>query len=449
MKKLKKDRLFFEIREFFLKNLDLQRPLLLAFSGGVDSSTLLNLLLEFRKEEKNFDIHLAHVDHNLRKNSTQEALLLQDFAKKNELTFHLKTLPKFLMKNNLEDRFRDLRYEFFFWLMKKWNFQALLLAHHADDLAETVLKRVLEGSHLVHLRTLERVSYRENVKILRPLLDFTKNEIRSYAKEKKLFFIEDETNHTSEFLRGRMRKEILPYLKEKFGKEVCQNLVVLSQRAAELNSYLDQKILSFEKMLKEGPLGFYLDVRLLSSLDPFEIKHLIIKVLKKNGSGFSRKMIEVSLELILKKKLGTLMTAKGGIYLHYPYLFFTKDLSKFSFDPSVLKEGIQRIGPLEILVKKVDSSERIATSWFDLWEEGSSILVPYKEFQLTVSKKGERGYQFFKKRWSQNSVPFFLRSLIPLIKDREGNFYNFLIPNKTKLNNKDNCIFIKIAINKQ
>lgn len=207
---------------------DQKSPLLLGFSGGPDSKALLYSLLECGVKP-----HLAHVDHGWREESFKEAEELRREAEK-------LGCPFFTTRLNLEkteDAARRGRLAFFKSIYK--DYQALLLAHQADDLAETVLKRIFEGAHLSNLGGMEEASEQEGMTLWRPFLKLRKKDILDYLEKSP--FIVDATNFDPKYLRSRMRLEIMPLLTEKFGKEIVENLTLLSERSYELKKYLDGK----------------------------------------------------------------------------------------------------------------------------------------------------------------------------------------------------------------
>lgn len=136
-------------KEFLFVHWDRKKPLLLGYSGGPDSKALLYALLECDARP-----HLAHVDHGWREESRAEAEECRAEAIKLGLPFH--TIRLDIPKK--EDAARIARFSFFQSLYRTGPFQALLLAHQADDLAETVLKRTLEGAHLAFLGGMEAAS---------------------------------------------------------------------------------------------------------------------------------------------------------------------------------------------------------------------------------------------------------------------------------------------------
>ena len=145
------------LNNFLLKYNLKDKKILLAFSSGSDSRALFELLLKL-KDKFNFELHLAHIDHSYRKDSEAESLMLKKEMQEKNIFFHLKKID---IKNfkNLEDKFRIERYNFFEELYFKNNFDALLLAHHKNDLAETVLKRLFEGASIFNLTAMKEENF--------------------------------------------------------------------------------------------------------------------------------------------------------------------------------------------------------------------------------------------------------------------------------------------------
>ena len=210
---------------FLRKYWNQESPLLLGFSGGPDSMALLHLLLQMK-----LPLHLAHVDHGMREESSGEAKKIAEYAKKLGLPFHLRTL-RGMTGANLEERFREERRQFFRELCGEYSFQAVLLAHHADDQAEVVLKRILEGARIYNIGGMAPLEEQDGVHFWRPLLGLRKEILLNVLKKKEIGFFEDKTNKNLHYLRARMREAIFPFLEEKFGKQVRNSLCRLGEEA--------------------------------------------------------------------------------------------------------------------------------------------------------------------------------------------------------------------------
>lgn len=212
-----KDRVLQVVRDFLFRT-EPKGPLIVGFSGGADSTALVHLLQEAERFYP-MDLRLVHIDHGWRDESYDEATLLQK-----EYSVHVERIEG-VSGANLEEKFREKRLEILARLYKEWGAGALMLAHHADDQAETVLKRVLEGSSALHGLLPDRKLL--GMRVLRPLLTVTKERLVRWLQERGIGFLEDPTNEDTHYLRARMRKEIIPFLEASFGKGIRKNLCKL------------------------------------------------------------------------------------------------------------------------------------------------------------------------------------------------------------------------------
>jgi tRNA(Ile)-lysidine synthase len=292
--------MFSALHSFLLHHYDPEKPLLLGFSGGPDSLALLHLLLAFRKEHP-LNLHLAHVDHGWRSESGEEADQLQQEAIRLGLPFHLKRLSPSHFSGNLEAACRRERRRFFRELTLEHRFQAVLLAHHSDDQAETVLKFILEGRELPFLGGIAAVASEEELTLWRPLLSTTKKEIEQYLARLALSPIRDSTNLDPRFLRGRFRTAIIPQLSETFGKEVSGSLCRLGEEAQQLRSYLEEKIAPCLAKAVEGVQGLQLDLSPFMPMARLELKLVIRTLAERQGIFLSRESIATAIELVEKR----------------------------------------------------------------------------------------------------------------------------------------------------
>lgn len=259
-------------------------PLLLAFSGGSDSLALAHLLCE-----RGVKLHLAHFDHGWREKSGEEALSLAQIAKEMGLPFFTERSSE---PDLSEEGARKQRYAFLHKCFRSHCYQALVLAHHADDQAETVLKRLLEGAHFHKMQAMRPIARSgEGIPLWRPLLQATKEEILSYIERKALTPLVDPTNEDKRYLRVRMRREILPYLRERFGKNIGPPLARLSELGAQLSEYLEGKTREFEFV--EGPDGLQCD---LAGAHPVEINYILSQAPFPTPSHHSLKKIYKAVE---------------------------------------------------------------------------------------------------------------------------------------------------------
>lgn len=190
------------------------RRLLLAVSGGVDSVVMLHLLCRYMKEHGGLEAAVAHCNFHLR---GEESLRDEKFVRK---LSEENGLPLFAIsfqtteyarehKVSIEMAARELRYAYFSDLMRSQAMDACLLAHHADDNAETFFINLFRGSGLKGLRGMLPKN-EADARYLRPLLFARRCEILQYATANKLDFVEDSTNAQTLYLRNRVRHSVLP-----------------------------------------------------------------------------------------------------------------------------------------------------------------------------------------------------------------------------------------------
>lgn len=419
-----KDSLFNQLSKFLQLHYSYEKPLLLGYSGGPDSKALLYLLLKCMKEHP-FALHLAHVDHGWRKESAEEAKILEKEAFSLGLPFHLCTLSG-AQKGNLEAVCRDLRLSFFGDLQKKLGAEALLLAHQRDDVAETVLKRILEGAHLPHLSGLKPVSFINGMKVLRPLLSIPKKDIYEFLRKNHLTYFEDETNHKDCFLRGRMRNKIIPFLKEAFGKEVEANLYQISLRSQELSDSLDAAALPSLSHVLRGPWGAYWEGG-KRRLSPTELRHAVLKFL-----GFTppRNEMEQILGWLQENSPDkTIETNEHLVFVDKGALFLIAGKS-FGFDSPVkiLGEGTYYSGNWKVTVEGVPTDEKFTgTDWKEIFIGRASTILPKGEYLLQLPEEGALfGKTQLRKWWSGCKIPAILRYQFPVLYKDGLVFWEFL-----------------------
>lgn len=281
------------VLQFLDRHWDGVSPLLLGLSGGPDSLALLYWL-----RQGNIPLHLAHVDHGWRHESAQEAQQLVALAKELSLPIHTKRLEA-EAKGNREATCRNERLAFFRHLVKEFGCQAVLLAHHADDLAETALKRVLEGASLPCLGGMREVSEIDGLPIWRPLLKTSKQEILLFIEERRLLPFDDETNRDERYMRARLRHRIIPDLAEIFGKEIRRGLCTIAEEANELRDYLEFRTQPWLQRFESTPEGLRVDLN-GHELHDLELRFVVRRFCELAGLGTSRQLTQRVIELLRK-----------------------------------------------------------------------------------------------------------------------------------------------------
>jgi tRNA(Ile)-lysidine synthase len=188
-------------------DLEHRRRVLLAVSGGPDSTALLLLAHRWRKERRAGPALIAvTVDHRLRPDSRREAANVGRLAKPLGMEHHILPWTGRKPSKGLQEAARDARYGLLFALAEKTGADAITTAHTLDDQGETFLMRLARGSGISGLGSIRRVTARNGVSIVRPLLTVPKMRLVEMLRKARVPYAKDSSNTDSKFLRSRLRK---------------------------------------------------------------------------------------------------------------------------------------------------------------------------------------------------------------------------------------------------
>lgn len=271
---------------------------LLGVSGGMDSMALLYLMHEhgFRQ------VVVCHLDHGLRgESSLGDAKLVGKEAER--LGFSLESerldLRVEMLKSgdSLETAGRLARHDFFAKCARKWRCKRVLLAHHLDDQAETILWNLMRGSH--GCRGMSEFSELKvkglTLGISRPLLEIRKMELRAWMEERNYPWREDASNHLNDVVRNRIRNEALPLLNAIAKRDVGKNLVRAAQNDQETRAVFDWAL---EKAQPLDPQG-RLHLGVMRSLPPALQAHAFLSFLQsKHIAAIDHALLESCLAML-------------------------------------------------------------------------------------------------------------------------------------------------------
>ncbi|MGH7240306.1 MAG: tRNA lysidine(34) synthetase TilS [Candidatus Saccharimonadales bacterium] len=198
---------------------------IVAVSGGVDSVVLLDLLAKL----PGLELVVAHFDHGIRSDSSEDRRFVEKLAKNYNLQF-IFAEGKLSAKAS-EAAAREARYEFLEKARLNTGAAAIITAHHQDDVLETAVINLIRGTGRRGLSSLK-----ETEKVKRPLLGYSKKAIKAYAKSHGLKWREDPTNTDTKYLRNYVRHELLP----KLGTDGRARLLAIITKASEQNREIDQ-----------------------------------------------------------------------------------------------------------------------------------------------------------------------------------------------------------------
>jgi len=237
-----------DIQEFINPN----QQIIVGFSGGIDSTALLHLCFELFEQKKISNLSAVHVNHNLSVHSDVWAKHCQVLCK--DLKIPLKTFSVNIDKNksSLESQSRQQRFNCYKQILKPDG--QLLLAHHCDDVAETIFLRLFRGTGIDGLQGLKTYRKFFHAQIIRPLLSFNKKDCLNYVKKNKLKFIEDDSNNNNSFDRNFLRNIIFPEINNRW-KQPSKRIFAMTEKTQKKINALDYFLQeSFAEEVENGAL---------------------------------------------------------------------------------------------------------------------------------------------------------------------------------------------------
>lgn len=253
-----------------LRNLlQVNTTVVLAVSGGPDSIFLLNAVNELKKE-LSLEIIVAHVNHNLRSESLEEAHFVEELCHSLDIKYEYMEILEY-DNDNIESIARYKRYAFFKEIVLKYKAKYLMTAHHGDDLMETILMRIVRGSSIKGYGGFREIVDMGEFKIIRPLINITKKEITNYLDDNNIKYCVDMSNYSLKYTRNRYRMKLLPFLKNE-NKLVHKKFLKFSNEIYRVSDFLDKYIFKLVNELKDDK-GINIDK--LLDLDDFLIKKVI------------------------------------------------------------------------------------------------------------------------------------------------------------------------------
>ena len=275
--------------------------IVLGVSGGPDSITMLDILRQLR-EELEFEIVVAHINHMIREEAIEDEKYVQEYCKKNNIECYIKRIDVEKIANTkkigTEEAGRKVRYEFFEEILQKTGSNKIGIAHNKNDKIETIIMHILRGSGISGLKGIE--PKRDN-KYIRPLIECERSEIEQYCEENKLEPRIDKTNFENEYTRNKIRNIVIPYIKKEFNPNIIETMNRLSELITEEDNYLEketQKI--YNKILLEKS-----DKQIILKLKEFNeqetvIKNRIIILATKNLFGSSEGIEKIHIQDLIK-----------------------------------------------------------------------------------------------------------------------------------------------------
>lgn len=341
-----------ETEKFLIKNIDniKDKTLAVAYSGGIDSQVMLNLAYRL-KEKLLFNLIIIHVNYNLRgKDSINDELFARSMAEKYNIKIYVKEIPPNSYDGkNVQLEARNDRYDFFEELYKQKIYDYLLIAHNKDDLAETIIYRIIKGAGTNVYKSLrEKKGY-----ILRPILNFYRKDIEVYAKNNNLEHREDYSNKKNYYARNKIRNLIIPMLEE-INTKAKNNIIRFAKRSYDEALILRKKTnLLYKKNISNN--NKTLSIKNIKSMNDIFTSRIIIKLLAKNNIEITEKRVAEIINII-KSKNTNIKLRLDNFYLIKDYDFINiKSMEEIS-EKNIINDyiKIEKDGIYKFLDKEVE-----------------------------------------------------------------------------------------------
>ncbi len=251
--------------------------ILVGFSGGADSVALLLVLYKL-KELLGTELVAVHVNHGIREEAGEDADFTRRFCEERNIRYYLveEDVPEIARENKLteEEAGRNVRYKAFRTIAENEGAAKIAVAHHRNDVAETLLLNLLRGTGLHGAGAIRPV--RDNV--IRPLLCVTRQEIEEYLGEEGISFCHDATNDENIHTRNKVRNELIPYMTENINAEAVKHLCRAAADFALADDFISKVTGEFfDKACTYDGKSVKIELKKLKSGDLFIQKNVILK----------------------------------------------------------------------------------------------------------------------------------------------------------------------------
>lgn len=400
-------------------------------SAGPDSMCLLDLL-----QKKTTKIVVCHINHNVRKESIEEEEYITKYCQDKNIILEKTTINNY-QENNFENEARKKRYMFYEEILKKYNSKTLLLAHHGDDLIETILMKISRGSNLEGYAGIKEISNVKNYQIIRPLLKYTKEDIINYNKSNNIKYYNDSSNQSTNYTRNRYRLNILPLLKKE-DKNIHKKYLKYSKTLIEYDDYIKREVKrNINNIYKDN----IINIDNLNKLDTFLIKNILYNIM----NNIYQNKNNIITDRHIQNIISLLNNTKPNIKIDLPN---NKEIVK-EYNKLIIKDKTSDIKNYKIefndkieienlIIEKIESEDDDSNSICRL--NSKDITLPLyirnREDGDYIILKGSNNRKKIKEIFIEKKLPLKKRNNYPLLVDSNNNI--IWIPNikKSKFCNK-------------
>jgi tRNA(Ile)-lysidine synthase len=217
--------------------------IVMAFSGGVDSTVCLDRLMKTRPD---LTVYSYYLDHGIRQDTHADIAHVTQFCSERSIPVLIDhaDIPALARhkKQSLEEAGRHVRYERLIAYANARMATIVVTAHHAGDQTESILMQLLTGTSGLRIGIHEKTEIAEGLMLVRPMLNVLKTDILIYADDHQLMFVDDSSNACLDFKRNKLRQVILPMIEQMINPRVDKALARLKQHSDDMTELLESRL---------------------------------------------------------------------------------------------------------------------------------------------------------------------------------------------------------------
>ena len=407
---------------------------LLGVSGGPDSVALLHLL-HSKAVEYGIHLHVVHVHHMLRPEADAEARYVEQLAMQYNIPFRLYKVDVAqyaqIHKMSLEQAGHAVRFQCFHDAKAHWNINKLALGHHRDDRAESVMLHMIQGcgpDGLCAMPPIDMWDASDDSKLIRPFAHVSKEKIVQYCIDEGLHYYIDATNLEPDFLRNRIRLELLPQMKQ-YNPQIAEALVRLQDVCGAEVDYLTQQVEQVwvqHSVINTASVQFPAEV--------FRVQHVALqrRLLRRmyqawngNTENLSFSQIEQMLSIAMHYDGTQAVDLANGAQFsrRYNTLYMSaKENPKQNIEPVLWDTNMQTICTIwngTIAIEQdafYDGQNRdVYTIYADADKLSAQLVIRTRRQGDAIQLSGAGGHKSIKKFLIDKKVPKDIRDLLPMV----------------------------------
>lgn len=390
-------------------------------SSGPDSMALVDMLLKIR-DKYNLMLVIAHVNHNVREESLEEEKYIFDYCLQKSLMFETMTVDEY-GEDNFENEARNIRYNFFNSLVEKYKANYLMTAHHGDDLIETIMMRIVRGSNLIGYSGFKKIVDMGSYKIVRPLINYTKEELEKYNCENDVKYYIDSSNSNLSYTRNRYRSKVLPFLKEE-DKNVHLKFLKYSNTLNEASKFI---IKERDRALKDVFIDKKIDISKFIGVDSYIQRECLYYIVSEFYQDdlilISDKHIDLIFDLIYSRKANSIINLPNEVVAVKTYNVL--ELKRVT--AAITSYEVEFNGYVELpngsFIKRIDDSVGNSNNICRLSSKELTLplIVRTRKDGDRMIVKGLNGKKKIKDIFIDKKIGLSLRDSWPIVVDSSGN----------------------------